>query len=214
MQYSLMRKLPAYMYLAAIAVIFHVVGLVGIGVLHSETILQTTPLHLWLMFALLLLSYKEQWRQYARWWIPAFIIGFGAEWVGVHTGLLFGSYTYTPVLGFAISAVPVLIGCNWVVVMTGSISLASKINNHKIITPAIAATIATAYDWVLEPMAIQLGYWKWNDGRIPAYNYVCWWAVAFLLSLLWQFCKIRPNKFGIILFMVQLLFFILLRLML
>jgi putative membrane protein len=209
-----MSKLSTYTYLTAIVIIFHIVGLVGIGVLHNDAILKTTPLHLLLMFVLLLVSYKAQWWQYAQWWVPAFIISFVAEWIGVQTGWLFGSYAYTPLLGYTLSVVPLLIGCNWVVVMTGSISLAEKVSKNKWLVVIIAATIATAYDWVLEPMAIELGYWQWKNNEIPAYNYVCWWGVAFLLSWLWQFCKIRANKFGITLFMVQLLFFILLRLIL
>lgn len=209
-----MLQRNVYIYLTAIAVIFHLVGLVGIGFLHSPLITQTTPFHLLLMFALLLLSYKEQWKQYAAWWVPAFIIGFVVEWIGVHTGMLFGSYHYTNVLGVQLAAIPLLIGCNWVVVLTGAISLALVLKTNRWATAAIAATIATAYDWVLEPIAVRLGYWQWHGGEIPLYNYVSWWATGYLLAILWQYAAIRPNKFGITLFIIQLLFFIILRVLL
>jgi bisanhydrobacterioruberin hydratase len=209
-----MLQRNAYIYLTAIAIIFHVVGLVGIGFLHSPLIERTTPFHLLLMFILLLLSYRVQWMRYARWWLPAFIIGFVAEWIGVHTGWLFGSYSYTAILGVQLAAIPLLIGCNWVVVLTGAISIALLLKTNKWITAVVAATVATAYDWVLEPMAIQLGYWHWHNGEIPLYNYASWWLVSYLLAVLWQYAAIRANKFGITLFIIQLLFFIILRILL
>jgi len=201
----------AYIYLTAIAIIFHLVGLTGIGVVHSEAILKATPLHLLLMFVLLLLSYGGQWKQYAAWWLPAFIIGFAVEWVGVHTGLLFGNYHYPELLGSRFNGIPLLIGCNWVVVMTGSISIALLLHANIWVTATVAALLATGYDWVLEPVAVKLNYWQWEGGQIPLYNYISWWAVSFLIATLWYLSRIRPNKFGITLFIIQLLFFIILR---
>jgi putative membrane protein len=166
------------------------------------------------MFILLLISYREQLGKYLSWSIPVFLLGFAVEWVGVHKGWLFGEYRYTPVLGYAIAAVPVLIGANWVVVMTGSISLAKKISGKKWLIAVLAACIATVYDWVLEPIAIKLGYWQWKNGVVPLYNYVCWWAVSFVMALFWVNFRIHPNKFGLTLFIIQLLFFVLLRMML
>ncbi len=190
------------------------VGLVGIGLLHHAGILSATPYHLLLMFVLLVLSYREQWQQYATWWIPAFALGFMAEWAGVHKGWLFGSYMYTNVLGLQLEGIPLLIGCNWVVVMTGAISLALLLKRNVWVTAALAATIATLYDWVLEPVAIQLGYWQWQDGIVPLYNYASWWAVSYLLAAWWPLVSVRPNKFGITLFIIQLVFFIILRIIL
>ena len=51
--------------LLGLALLFHVIGLVGIGFLHSEALLKTTPLHLLLMCGLLLWSNNSG---KAFWW--------------------------------------------------------------------------------------------------------------------------------------------------
>ena len=136
--------------------------------------------------------------------------GLGAEWIGIHTGWLFGAYSYGTALGPMWQAVPVIICCNWVIVMSGAISLAALFTENRYVLPVFAASIATAYDWVLEPDALKLEYWHWQGG-IPLYNYVCWWGIGLLLTILWQFFKIKPNQFAVNLFTIQVLFFALLR---
>ncbi|HNP53347.1 MAG TPA: carotenoid biosynthesis protein, partial [Ferruginibacter sp.] len=83
----------------AIAILFHAVGLFGIFCLPRASFLQTTPLNLLLMFALLIYT---QPRINCWYWIffgLCFVTGIIVEWVGVHTGLLFGDYQYGSALG-------------------------------------------------------------------------------------------------------------------
>ena len=56
---NLKRPIPLHI-LTYAALFFHAIGLVGIGYMHSDTISATTPLHLLLMFLLLLLAYTPQ----------------------------------------------------------------------------------------------------------------------------------------------------------
>jgi putative membrane protein len=73
------------------------------------------------------------------------------------------------------------------------------------------ATLAVFMDWVMEPVAVQLGYWKWN-GDIPIYNYVSWFVVAIAMLAVFHFSKFnKQNKFAVHLLMIQVLFFLLLR---
>jgi bisanhydrobacterioruberin hydratase len=73
------------------------------------------------------------------------------------------------------------------------------------------ATLAVFIDWIMEPVAVQLGYWKWN-GEIPIYNYICWFVVAIAMLAIFHFCKFnKQNKFAVHLLMIQVLFFLLLR---
>ena len=73
------------------------------------------------------------------------------------------------------------------------------------------ATLAVFIDWIMEPVAVQLGYWKWN-GDIPVYNYICWFVVAIAMLAVFHFCKFdKQNKFAVHLLMIQVLFFLLLR---
>lgn len=201
-----------------IAILFHTIGLGGM-LWKGVSFASSTPWHLLLMFALLVWSYGAS-KNFLIAAAITWLTGFVAEWIGVHTGILFGYYQYGTTLGFKWLDIPLLIGCNWVIIMAGATSISHKIlANRKPTTndwqlAIISAAIATAADWLLEPIAIKLGYWNWQGGIIPLHNYVCWFGLSFLLSLAWKRLKIAPNQFGINLFIIQCIFFILLRLLL
>jgi putative membrane protein len=163
------------------------------------------------MTALLVLSFWRK-KRWMLWALIAGTVGFIAEWIGVHTGALFGRYQYGTALGPAIDSIPLLIAANWIIVVSGASSLAQGFSKNKLAVPILAALFATACDWLLEPVAIRLGWWSWEGGAIPFYNYVCWAGLSILLSALWMALKIRPGSFAVILFLIQCMFFALLRL--
>ena len=158
------------------------------------------------------------------------MIGFAVEVIGVNTGLLFGNYSYGKVLGPQWQKVPLLIGVNWFIVLyccgicintflakvITRVATESKMPPHVLKTMSViadGATLAVLFDWLMEPVAVKLGYWQWNgDGSIPLYNYICWVTVSVLLLAVFHFCKFnKQNKFGINLLMIQVMFFLLLR---
>ena len=57
----------------------------------------------------------------------------------------------------------------------------------------MALPFAVIFDWFLEPLAIRLGFWKW-DGEIPVYNYICWFVISLLLLALFHLCKFNKTK--------------------
>ena len=64
----------------------------------------------------------------------------------------------------------------------------------------------------VQGQAVKLGFWQWENGIIPLYNYVCWFLISvFLLVLLRKFPFPRANHFAVHLFIIQLLFFWILR---
>lgn len=197
--------------LTIVAVLFHAIGFVGIGLLESDTILKATPFHLMLMFVLLAISYQDKLIQFLKVSAVIFAIGFLAEVLGVHTGLLFGDYSYSEVLGLKLFDVPLLIGANWVMVIVGATAVASIFWKNKWAICAAAASLATFYDWLLEPVAMDLNYWQWDRFIVPLYNYVCWWGLSFMLVYIWSVFKLRVNNFSAILFTIQALFFALLQ---
>ena len=199
--------------LTAVCVIFHIVGLVGI-VAGIPAIVHATPLHLTLMLGLLILSFQDQCRRWFPWAFIAGTLGFSAEWVGVHTGLLFGSYAYGTAIGPRWDAIPLLIAVNWVIVVSGAVSLAQGFAKRPLLVMALAVALATAMDWLLEPLAVRFGWWAWSGGVIPLFNYVCWAGLSLLLSALWLFLRVRAGSFAVILFLVQAMFFAVLRLLL
>lgn len=203
----------------AIAIIFHTVGLTGILIFNSGLIIRSTPLNLLLSFALLL--YTAPAKNQRLWLLTAacIITGITVEVIGVNSGWLFGNYQYGPVLGFKIFNVPLIIGINWFIIIYccgNSIQLLAA--RYIIRLPAgvlalAAAALAVLFDWLIEPTAIKLNYWSWAAGKIPLYNYVCWYIVSFLLlQLYYQKCQPpRANKLAVNLLLIQFVFFLLLK---
>lgn len=198
----------------AIALLFHTIGLCGI-LWKGAAFAGTTPMHLWLMFLLLFISQEKGRGVFAQVALLVFTAGFLAEWIGVHTGLLFGSYAYGGTLGWKLDDIPVTMGCNWVTVVGGAVGIVSYLPGKKpvsIIPKAVlAGAIATGLDWVMEPIAMKLDYWQWAGNVIPVFNYACWFALASVLAAIWLYLKVPRNLFGINLFLIQLVFFLLLR---
>lgn len=204
--------------LTFLALLFHAVGFGLLLVNRREWFDLSTPLHLLLMTLLLFVAFRKQWKGYVVWMQIVNILGFVAEYIGVHTGLLFGQYQYGKTLGPAIHNIPLLIGLNWVAVLAGSISIvtgllsSTSIRCKNLWVIILSALLATSYDWLMEPVAVKLGWWTWAGGVIPFYNYVCWFALSMIITFLWQQFRQRPNHFAVNLFLVQLVFFAILRL--
>jgi bisanhydrobacterioruberin hydratase len=213
----------------AIALLFHTIGLAGILIFKSELIIRSTPINLLLCCALLLWTQKEKNRVFWLFIATVFIIGFTAEVIGVNTGLLFGNYNYGNVLGAKWQQVPLLIGINWVIIIyccgisittlllkiiqpvTGSIPAPSNtLKTLSIVTDG--ATLALAFDWLMEPVAVKLNFWQWAENNIPVYNYICWFFISILLMALFHTCRFnKQNKFAVNLLLIQFLFFLILR---
>lgn len=214
----------------AIAVLFHSIGLVGLLFFDKTFFLAATPINLLLSFALLIWTQTGKNIPFLLFMLICFGVGVSVEIIGVNTGILFGEYVYGNVLGFKIKDVPVLIGINWFIII-----YCCGISIHTLLMKAInrvaadtgktpmalkalsvivdGATLAVFFDWLMEPVAVKLGYWAWNgDGAIPMLNYICWFVISLLLLTAFHFAKFnKQNKFAVNLLLVQLMFFLLLR---
>jgi len=212
----------------AIAVFFHAIGLIGLLYFDKGFFIRATPFNLLLSFVLLIWTQNEKNTRFLFFLLACFIAGFAAEVIGVNTGMLFGNYTYGDVLGFKLKSVPLLIGVNWfIIIYCCGISIHTLL--MKLISRMAAgtgkppyslkalsvivdgATMAVFFDWLMEPVAIRLGYWSWA-GPIPIFNYLCWFGVSLLLLTIFHFIKFdKRNKFAVNLLLIQLMFFLLLR---
>ena len=197
---------------------------------NTDLFASMTPYNLGLMF--LLLIFNEQFidKYFVTAFILAFLSGLSTELIGINTGMLFGNYSYGDVLGLKLYGVPILIGINWfTIVYCAYVSagkllgwLHIKIFNNKstplsnyVMQAFFTAIITTAFDWLMEPVAVRLGFWSWKGDEIPLFNYTCWFSVSLLLSL--GFSKLglsSKNSFSFILLIVQSVFFIFLRIFL
>jgi putative membrane protein len=75
------------------------------------------------------------------------------------------------------------------------------------------ALLATFFDYVMEPVAVKLSFWQWlGTGEIPFFNYTCWFVISMLLLAIFRWLPFeKDNRLAVHLFIVQFLFFLLLR---
>lgn len=183
-----------------------------------EFFLSATPFNLLLTMALLLVTHRPRNTRFWVFVLSCFVAGMTVEIIGVQTSALFGHYNYGSVMGFKLLGVPLMLGVNWFIVVYSCAVASWRLltTSPPVIKILVTALLAVGYDWLMEPVAIKLGYWQWGgDGSVPVYNYVCWFLVSLLLAGVFHWCKIpKDNKFGVNLLIIQLLFFLVLRLFL
>lgn len=192
--------------------------------------IQNTPLNLLIVFVLVLWTQKQKNTAFIFFCLLCFAVGMVVEIIGVNTGVLFGEYQYGIVLGPGIGHVPWLIGINWFVVVycSGVIvhyfdewiqskyrEVGRQLPGRIIILSFVidAAFLTTFFDWVMEPVAVKLGFWSWlDDGQIPMFNYACWFGISALLLVVFKLLRFdKQNLFAVHLLIIQLLFFGVLR---
>jgi len=224
------NRFSKYQIATGIAIFFHAIGLVGILFSKNNFFVQSTPFNLLLSFFLLIWTHPEKNKSFYFFIGIVFIVGFLSEVVGVNTGLLFGDYHYSKILGIQLFQVPILIAVNWFIII-----YCSGIGTHVLLNMVIhrvakdynepslklkamsvifdGASLAVLFDWLMEPVAIKLGFWTWDgDGSVPFYNYFCWLLISILLLTVFNFFNFRKeNKFAVNLLMTQALFFLILR---
>lgn len=208
-----------------IAVLFHVSGFIGMFTSKYSWFVANTSLNLLIMFALILWTHTGKNAAFFAFVFICFVTGMLTEIIGVNTALLFGKYEYGKVLGTGIMNVPWIIGVNWFTVMYCSGIAIAHLHRRiesgsaaaESITPRIrllsfiidGALLATFFDYVLEPAAVKLGYWKWiGSGNIPFSNYLCWFLISCLLLTVFKLLSFpKHNQFAVHLLIIQLLFF-------
>lgn len=213
-----------------LAILFHITGVIGILFTpYKDWFINNTPITLLLMGVLLAFSQERIEKGFIGFFLLAFATGMVTEMIGVNTGILFGDYTYGTVMGPKLMGVPFLIGMNWFVIVFCCGSLMQQLNKVMLakyeapIQRAIikwsvvidGAVLATFFDWLMEPVAIQLGFWSWEAGSIPMLNYASWFIISAILLAIQQHLQIKAqNHFAIHLLIIQALFFLSLRIFL
>ena len=150
-----------------------------------------------MIFGLGVWLFWECWRIYPqkkRWklafWSAIVVVGsFGIEWLGVRTGKIFGAYMYGQTLRPLIDNVPVCIGCAWFLMLVSSVAVVQRIAPKSLVksTTQLALCVAllmVCFDLFMEPAAGMLDYWTWVDNHIPLQNYLTWFGLGFVFSII------------------------------
>lgn len=113
-------------------------------------------------------------------------IGFASEYIGVVSGVIFGSYRYTGALGPDLLGVPVVMTCAWTLLVAYVRQITALTGVRRVPAALIGALWMTAIDLVIDPLAAnRLGYWRWDEPGayfgIPMHNFAGWFAVSALI---------------------------------
>jgi bisanhydrobacterioruberin hydratase len=211
-----------------LAAVMHLAGAMGMLFWRRDWFLMLTPFNLLVMFFLLIWTLPEKNKKIYLFFIFAFLVGIGTEMIGVKTGILFGQYQYGNVLGFKLNGVPLLIGIYWFIIVYACGMLALKLRS--IFLPPCGATsqtvftkwigssviidgavLATFFDLIMEPSAVKLGFWSWDNGSIPLLNYLSWFLVSVVILFMFRKTPLKNHPFAINLLIIQALFFLVLR---
>ncbi|MFC6996528.1 carotenoid biosynthesis protein [Rufibacter roseus] len=192
-----------------VLLLFYSVGFWGLGFSSYKAWFQAlVPFNLLLTYTLLFLFHRSWNRSFYLFAATAWLAGMAFEWVGVHTGLMFGEYVYGSTLGWQLWAVPLLIGVNWLMLVYSSGHLLKRLNIHWFFRAILGAGLMVLLDYFMEPVAVHFDFWQWHHEVIPFSNFIGWFLVALLLQIHFHKASFRKNNaIAHWVFLVQLLFF-------
>lgn len=156
-----------------------------------------------MLFSLFHAAYALGWRHALVFFILTAGISWAYEQVGVETGLIYGRYHYTDVLGVKIGHVPALIPIAWFMMIYPSYVIANLIAGGPAVgsrgslgrvvwLAALSAMVMTAWDLVIDPILSgpAVRAWVWEEGGpyfgIPAQNYTGWMLTTFTVYMLYR----------------------------
>ena len=194
-------------------IIIYTVGVIGLSSSFQASFLSLTATNLYLSLSILL-AFHKQWNKSFLFFISlCFVLGLLVEILGVATGLVFGNYHYGASLGFKIIDVPLVIGANWLMLTycCGVILHSSKL--HIFFKSLLGASIMVLLDFLIEPVAMKLDFWQWENNAIPIQNYAAWFLISLFLLLVFHSLSFNKHNFlAKTLLIIKFFFFALLNL--
>lgn len=160
-----------------------------------------------LLLCVLHATATKGWRKALGFSALSFVISWIVEFVGCNYGWWFGDYAYTPVLGWAIGNVPLIVVISWETVIYPSHLLVDDLTQHLggnsrrgqwiyAIAAALATgLVTTTWDLMADPLSVHQNYWTWDfggpymeeiAGGIPFSNFWGWIGAVFIISLLYR----------------------------
>lgn len=192
-----------------VLIIVHFVGLIGLSIPDLHYIfLPLTPLNLLLTLVTFYKVNNEFSGKLLALSFLVFLIGFSVEAIGVGTGILFGSYSYGDPFGFKIYETPIMIGVNWLFLALSSYGIIRFFTKNSALLVLLPALLMVGLDFLVEPVAMKLGFWSWENDIIPFQNYAMWFATSIVIHglILWFSPKINA-KISFVIFGTQTVFF-------
>ena len=186
--------------------IIHIAALIGIALGYEDFFFPKTPFTMCYLLLMLVLWFPIATLKNVVLFLICFATGMSVEWIGVHTGWLFGNYSYLENFGVKLDGIPLLIGVNWGILVFVTHELARDLHNSVWIRAALGASLMVFMDFFLEQICAYAGFWEFTNGA-GLLNYACWLVIGYMLQLLASLFKLEGVKnLSINLYLVQTLF--------
>lgn len=173
-----------------ILMIVYMASLIGFTTPHQQAwYLYYTPYFL-LLNGLILLVYQKGWDK--KWGLflgSTLLVGALVEALAVHSGWLYGSYSFGENLGWKVAEVPAVMPIYWLVVVVSSAILAAQLFSQNTLgRVALGTTLTVGLTVLVQQVAAQLGFWYVEAEKLGQYIAVQSLVVAFLhyLFVYWK----------------------------
>ncbi len=187
--------------------IVHISALLGLSLGYTDFFLEKSPLTMLYLLALLAAYFPLIRTKTIAFFTFCFTVGLTVEWIGVHTGWLFGNYTYGNNFGPKLDGIPYLIGTNWALLTLCTHEIGSRFFQNRYLVSLAGSSLMVLLDFFLEQICDYAGFWSFDGSGAGVYNYLCWFVIAYGLHLLAFQLKIRGDlKIASHLYIVQLIF--------
>ncbi len=188
-------------------ILIYVSGAIGFPI-YPDFFAPFTPFTLLLTVVIFLFYQPYTETKYVYSFLAIALIGFGCEVVGVATGLIFGKYAYGDALGVKLFEVPLIISLNWALMISAGFNVSNYFLKSKWLIIIATSLITVSIDILIEQIAVRLDFWEFTTGLPTLHNYVGWFIISFLCSLLF-YSSLTKGSFrsSIITLILQVLFF-------
>lgn len=123
--------------------------------------------------ALAFLASRAGWRVATALLVAAVATSLAAELLGTRTGLPFGEYHYSALLGWRLfGVVPFPIPLSWFTMLVGSLTivgrlaLAADTRRARWRWAVLASLCLLAWDIAMDPAMVRTGHWAWGEGAM------------------------------------------------
>lgn len=190
-------------------ILFYFFGTLGISFSEfKHFFLPLTPINLVLTLFVFYKVNKDYSKRFLALSFLIFVIGYSVEAIGVATGLLFGNYFYGNLFGFKIFETPLLIGVNWLFLSLSAYGFVQYFTKNPFFLIIGAALLMTVLDFFIEPVAMKLGFWSWENNVIPFQNYLMWFITSvFIHTIIFFFNPKINTRISLVVLISQFMFF-------
>jgi uncharacterized membrane protein len=205
------NRVTLYPYtVAGILIVLYLVGIWGMESESFSSFFKAITPGFLMLNALVMLIFQPAWNwSQGLLWVGLMMGGYLVECLGVHSGFPFGNYGYGSVLGPKLWAVPPVIGVNWLLLTGISAEMSKHLLLPRWIQACFAGALMTFLDWMIEPVAIRLGFWDWFGQQPPIQNYLSWWVIGSIFAYSWlRLASPARNVLAPTLYALQLIFFL------